>query len=277
MLPILGLGAGVGGSIIGGLINKSSADADRKQQLALAKQNIKLQKQFAQQGIRWKVADARAAGVHPLYALGANTTSFSPISVGTQTDTSMGDAMASVGQDISRAMQAASTREERLNDIGTKLQLENQSLQNELLRSQIARMNSAQIGPALPSNSGMGYLTNKQGQGDAYVLENPLERIHSAPGHPNQEVGKIPDLGWAQTRTGMVPVPSQDVKQRIEDQFVPETAWAIRNNLMPNFGRGDPPPRHLLPAGATSWRWAYSAQEWRPNYTPDRPRRAGWE
>lgn len=36
-----------------------------------AKENIKLQKQFAQTGIQWKVADAKKAGIHPVYALGA--------------------------------------------------------------------------------------------------------------------------------------------------------------------------------------------------------------
>lgn len=40
--------------------------------------NAALQREFAQHGIQWKVADAQAAGVHPLYALGGGTPSFSP-------------------------------------------------------------------------------------------------------------------------------------------------------------------------------------------------------
>jgi len=272
MLPFL---IGAAGTIGGALINKSATESTNDTQMAIAKKNIKLQKQFAQEGIRWKVADARAAGIHPLYAMGANTTSFAPVSVGTQPDYSMGNAMASMGQDLGRAIQASTTKAERLNDVGLKLQLENQSLQNELLRSQIIRVNR-EIGPGLPSNSGMGPLTNN-GQGDAYVLENPLQRTHSAPGHPAQEVGKIPEIGWSQTPTGLVPVPSADVKQRIEDQMIPETMWAVRNNLMPNFGGGEPPPKHLLPKGATSWRWSVKGQEYRPNYSPMRPRKGGWD
>jgi len=40
------------------------------------------QKEFAQYGLRWKAEDARRAGLHPLAALGSQTQSFSPISVG---------------------------------------------------------------------------------------------------------------------------------------------------------------------------------------------------
>lgn len=42
------------------------------------RKNAALQKQFAQMGIRWKVQDAMAAGLHPLYALGGAGSTFSP-------------------------------------------------------------------------------------------------------------------------------------------------------------------------------------------------------
>lgn len=41
--------------------------------------NIQQQREFAQKGIRWRVSDAKKAGIHPLFALGANTASFSPV------------------------------------------------------------------------------------------------------------------------------------------------------------------------------------------------------
>ena len=40
--------------------------------------NAALQREFAQSGIQWKVADAKKAGLHPLAALGAQTASASP-------------------------------------------------------------------------------------------------------------------------------------------------------------------------------------------------------
>ena len=74
-----------------------------------AAQQAALQKEFAQNGIRWKVADAKAAGLHPLAALGAQTTSYQPVSVG-QDFSSFGQ----MGQDVSRAMMAtADAKEDR--------------------------------------------------------------------------------------------------------------------------------------------------------------------
>lgn len=68
------------------------------------------QREFAQMGVRWKVADAKAAGIHPLYALGANTQSFSPISVG---GSPMASALGDMGQDIGRAVAANQSKQER--------------------------------------------------------------------------------------------------------------------------------------------------------------------
>lgn len=136
---IIGPLISAGSSLLGGLFGQSSKDKDREAQERMAQQNIALQKEFAQTGIRWKVADAKAAGIHPLYALGANTTSFSPVSVGSDPSSPMGEAVGKMGQDISRAVTATSSKEERaLQLTGTKLQLENQQLQNEILKAKLA-------------------------------------------------------------------------------------------------------------------------------------------
>ena len=42
------------------------------------KRNYEMQKEFAQHGIQWKAADAKEAGLHPLAALGAQTSAASP-------------------------------------------------------------------------------------------------------------------------------------------------------------------------------------------------------
>ena len=39
----------------------------------LARQEYQNQKEFAQHGLRWKVEDAKQAGINPLVALGAST------------------------------------------------------------------------------------------------------------------------------------------------------------------------------------------------------------
>lgn len=143
---------GAASSLLGGLINKGSADDNRALQAKMAADNIAYQKEFAQHGIRWRTEDARAAGIHPAFALGANTTSFSPVSVGGGADTSMGDAIASAGQNIGRAVQAGMTNEERAkSDVLDALTLEKAGLENDLLRTQIGALKQRQLGPAMPS------------------------------------------------------------------------------------------------------------------------------
>lgn len=156
-----------GTSLLGGLLNKSSADANRRSQEALAMQNMAMQREFAQQGVRWRVADARAAGVHPLFALGANTHSFAPVSVGGGSDTSMGDAVASAGQNIGRAVMSGMTEDERAKTAAADaLTLEKAGLENELLRTQINSLKMKQLGPAMPSASSPGAIA---GQGETVV------------------------------------------------------------------------------------------------------------
>lgn len=142
-----------GANIIGGLMGQSSASKAAEQQAAIARQNIQLQEDFAKKGIRWKVEDARSAGIHPLYALGAPTTSFNPISMSSTADNSLGRGIAAAGSDIGRAMNATRTGPERV-DAYTKavqgLSLEKGALENQLLASQIKRLET-QSNPPMPS------------------------------------------------------------------------------------------------------------------------------
>lgn len=128
---------GIGG-IVGGI---AGAISSRK----TAKENIQLQKDFAQQGIRWKVADATAAGIHPLYALGAQTHSFAPNPVGNDFGT--------IGQNIGSAVQAMATPAQK-NDAFAKtvegLTVEKMGLENEVLRSQLRLVSQPASGPGMP-------------------------------------------------------------------------------------------------------------------------------
>lgn len=149
---MLGSIISAGAGLIGGAMNSSATKAANQQAMQNAALDRKLQMDFAQHGIKWKVDDARDAGIHPLYALGANTVSYSPVTVGHTPDLSMGNALAAAGQDISRAVTAGSGPKARLDQTTQAmqtLQIENAALQNEMLKSQIAKLN-AQIPPAVP-------------------------------------------------------------------------------------------------------------------------------
>lgn len=103
-------------------------------------QNANLQREFAQSGIQWRVADAEAAGVHPLYALGQGVTAASPISL-SGGGFGMGQALASMGQDATRAAMAGQTELQRrsaelaLRQAESKLQTDD--LQRQLIQEQI--------------------------------------------------------------------------------------------------------------------------------------------
>lgn len=149
--PIISAGANLIGGLIGSS-NTAKANAAAAQQAEL---NRQMQMDFAQRGIRWKVRDAQAAGIHPLYALGANTSTYSPVSLGVTADTSLPNAMANMGQDLSRAINATRTAPERVEAHAvTKLQLEGMALDNDIKRatyaSAIQRLNQAS-NPPIPA------------------------------------------------------------------------------------------------------------------------------
>lgn len=138
-----------GGSIVGGLVSAGASLLGGRQNRSYGQdmfaQNAALQREFAQKGIQWKVKDAQQAGVHPLYALGANTHSFSPVSVG-NVDSGLSDAGQHIGRAIEAGMDRPTKTQARLND----LKIERGELENQLLRSQIALAEQPATPPPIP-------------------------------------------------------------------------------------------------------------------------------
>lgn len=135
-----------GSSLLGGLFGKSSAE---KQQ----EKNIALQKEFAQSGIQWKVEDAKRAGIHPLYALGASTASFAPQTIGDP----FAAAIPEAGNAIARGVHSTMSGEQRgASKVMESLAIERAQLQNEglkldLLASRDKLLNQAGTGKPVPT------------------------------------------------------------------------------------------------------------------------------
>lgn len=151
---------GAATNLFGGLLGKSSADKANETNAAMAAQNIALQREFAQNAIQWKVADAKAAGLHPLAALGASTTSFAPVTVGASGANPLADSLRSMGQDLSRSASVNRSAPGRLGAIQTaqqtesnSLDLENKRLNNEILKSRLVTMNQPATPPPIPDSS----------------------------------------------------------------------------------------------------------------------------
>lgn len=156
-------------SVIGGLLSNKSKEKAQQQQ---SEQEYARQKEFAQMGIQWKTQDAEKAGIHPLYAMGAQTSSYAPQSVGGGQDFSF---LSDAGQNIGRAID--STRDNPAKELAmasSKIQLEGLQLDNELKRAQLASaiaLTRQSSNPGLPSLLTEPDVTGMLGQGDAPQLD----------------------------------------------------------------------------------------------------------
>lgn len=195
-----------GASLIGGLLgNKSQKDANED--------NYKGQKEFAQNSVQWRAADAKKAGISPLFALGMSPVSYSPSSVG---DTSLSSAMSSMGQDVGRAVSAATGPQGRLDATVQALTIKRMGLENDLLASQIAKINQ----PGNPPGIGSNHII--PGQGDAPILEvkNPQRTGSYTDRHGNlHPTAKTMDAQTAQDRWGEVMETIHGVQNYLMDKF----------------------------------------------------------
>lgn len=176
------------GGIVGGIADKIFGDS-------AADKQADLQREFAQNGIRWKVRDAEKAGIHPLYALGAQTTAYSPVSVGA-TDFATG------GQNLGSAIGAMTTPKEKQGAFAKTVEgltLTKMGLENDLLASQIRMINQPGRGPGMPSGRTIDGQGNTMATGGQTVLtvnakNTPAEDAESQYGEIVGEVFGIGNL-----------------------------------------------------------------------------------
>lgn len=262
------LGSIIGGigSIVGGLFGMRGAQAgarsavrgskiNARAALRASNKNLKYQMRFAKHGIRWRAKDAKAAGIHPLAALGAQTTAFSPSFVSGNPGDGMIEAgriqaagADSMGQSIGRAAAAFGDIDDRNTAYLAKmqeLQLQNAQLNNAVLASQVANLNQPGNPPASPTNR---WLVDGQGQTTLsrtpLIQDQPLKRVVAHPEAASQEPGSVTDTGFLRTASGgMAPVMSTDAKERLEEDWIGALTWNLRNRLLQNIQVGlNPPP-----------------------------------
>lgn len=237
-----------GAILLGGHLSRQSQEGINQQVLVDKERDRALQREFAQSGIQWKVEDAKKAGIHPIFALGGSNATYTPSAISLGADTSTGSAVAKVGQDVGRAINATRTEPDRIDaytQAVQKLTLEKGALENQLLGSQIRKLNQAGTPPPM-SGAVDPYLISGQTQSgvkaESFIKDDPLKRVPGATGQPQSEPGAVTDVGYARTKDGYAPVPSKDVKERIEDNIIQEIMWAVRNNVLPSFGINSSPP-----------------------------------
>lgn len=270
---------GAGTSILGGILGNKSADKAAKRAEQQRHREYLQQKEFAQSGIQWKAKDAKKAGIHPLYALGANTVSYSPQSIG---DTGGSDFsfLANAGQNIGRAIDATRSTPAKATALATtaaEIQLEGLRLDNDLKRTQLASAMSTvyQTGlpPGLPSSTQRPAVNGLPGQGNTPQIEGPgikLEKTISPANASagNQEYAEIPEVQFTRTPTGWAPAMPQQLSEAYENDWVGGWQWQARNKYLPammaNDGRNPyfRPPGHIRLGHGQKWVFDVMTGEW---------------
>lgn len=145
MVAWLGPAISAAGNLIGGIIGNSASDDASD----FAAKQFRFQNLAAKKSIQWRVKDAREAGVHPIYALGAQAFSPSPVSISGSAP--LADGIAAMGQDIGRAVTAGqSAHLNQAEKLAQGLALERAGLENKLIAGQIAALEKATAQTSVP-------------------------------------------------------------------------------------------------------------------------------
>lgn len=266
----IGSAIGAAGSLLGGSIAAGNSEK-------VAQMNIDAQREFAQNGIRWKVDDAKKAGIHPLYALGASTQGFSPVS-GYGGDYGISDAAANLGQGFARAQQAKMTKEERdkqevrdaiqdmaaLEDLRQKKRMNDAQIRladSEIFRNfalSTSALRKTGLPPAMPSSGGV-----IDGQGDS-KSNIPGSVVAGGVDAPFNK------YAWTVNPEGVLELqPSQDYAQAYEDKWLLEWIPWVNAFLKENYHvlRGKPLNGYVFDTRLHRWVPEPKFPEFRGKYT----------
>ena len=260
---------GAGSSLAGGMINAATSKSIAREQMAM-------QKEFAQNGIQWKVEDAKKAGLHPLYAIGASGATYTPVS---QDSSAMGNAVADAGAYLGKAIDGATDKATRealaqenleyarqqreLASMKSGAEIMNLELQNRrlVLDNEYQQMLNAQKAAGVSGNpprpisvsTPMGEFTvnnpaqrshTSKGSGNsasslAGVNLKPADVTMSARGRPEITAGANSDSSLIRTGDGYAIIPSEQFANSTDDDVISKVSWHMRNTI---GNRIDVPP-----------------------------------
>lgn len=262
----------------GGAANANMAQMWRNDDLAMWNRQFDWNKKLAEEGVRMRVADARAAGLHPLYALGAPTFQPASMSIGggpgnpyennIGAGADVGGALDRMGQGVDRAIRAVSPKAvrevsdlERAQTSSAAANANAANAQADYYRakaaSEIARTGKSQVGPPAPV-AGVGEYEAKPPEVSTPA---PGSRgiIEAGPGHPSVNY-RIQNDG------SFLPMPPKNVVQDQELTNPMMLEWLHENRFTPFFGGQRPPPPSLAAVRQThpsaigvEWSWKRGA------------------
>lgn len=228
----------------GDLIKENYAEEAREDARVFAREqqteNARLQKEFAQMGLRWKVADAQAAGVHPLLAMGASGAAFAPNPVVMQDTSDAGSSFQKMGQNLSRAIAAQETADQR----------QDRELQRGLVLAQTRKADEeanyaharaleiaspGQVGPAMPSGAGNAVISPAQALSmPPAVMFKPseMESFDPRSGHVSAPQGAHQEFHLGDGHR--ISLPSQALAEAWEDMpLLGQAYYGLKNWRLP--------------------------------------------
>lgn len=251
----------------GGLGQSTMAQNWRNDDMTFAREQFDWNKGIAQNALQIRMADAKKAGVHPLFGLGGGGAGPSPtISLSSSLPSGrgadgggsdLGRSLSDMGQGLGRALAAGTSRQDRdraaYESAARALDLENKRADIELTRARIAseqaRMSPSQLGPGTPAVAGPPALGTSQIKPAEVTSTNP-QSDGSAEAGP-----KSPVVVWRADTSApgaVAAYPARDLN--IDDFSSPGySTWMMGNKLLPFVGQGVKPPPNLLPKWATDW------------------------
>lgn len=193
-----------GAALIGGAManrsNRKAANASNDTQKELRAEDIELQREFAKSGIKWRVEDAKAAGLHPLYALGGTGATYqpSPMALMTPDQSGLGRGLAEAGQAVGRSIQAQQTPAQR----------QAEALQLQLLHAQVQKEHTlaAYYDSEAARNRQAAFQSSSIPEGKVTIGEMgavkniPDEQVSHAVGDPSKTAGI--HAGWREYTFG---------------------------------------------------------------------------
>lgn len=299
MDPVIGSALISGGSnLLGGLLGGSSGPSVTKTMKMQRAMNA-LEYERMRDAPSAMMKGAKKAGIHPAVLFGGSFANSSPVSVGQVNDggNNWGANMASMGQDISRAIdtqrdidertafreQAGEIQKLQLNQQALRdtAEIEHMGLQNELLRTQIAKLRQQETPPAplkkKTSDAGViirPYNQFKQSDQVAGKWETTSAQVTSADPHTQSLTAGPPNPSHTRFRIGgkhlgyYLEAPAgQNFSESLESSgpiegMVHNKAHQVLRALETHIhGPGDK-PKIALPPGYR-WSWNRSTQSWR--------------
>ena len=199
-------------SLINGFFNRS-------QQRDLADKQANLQKEFAQNSIQWRTADAKKAGIHPVAALGSQGISYNPSYVGDGDN--FGGSQASISYEPEKKIdKKTQAYNDKVNELNLRMQEANtrEAEANATLAERSLIPNDP-LRPLIPNQSGVGLPTSRTG------MPGQASSIY---GNKLEEAEEASRFSVNQDRTISI-VPTQNIMDYISEDVLAAIEWRLQN------------------------------------------------